>query len=400
MPLFFLFFSLMFTSAAASHVISVTSASKCSTCDSWNAWMSTIQDDRPWMNIHHYDFFKDFDVLASFRDVHGGQMKIPTAFYIDDNDETHAFEYGRSKGLLRRWMQDVDNGIFELIPQIKPNDGFEEQHRLFMEIISTERPETSHLIKSLPSVGFGWFPLIPPKSVTMYIQNTTIVKGLNAMVTVQHELPLNASLLPRLLPPITSYSVLDSDLKTTVNEILSALATVEVHLISDNPLPSWWLAVSAEYPDYGFVHRNSTESGLPSPSTMTFRRQMEFITATVSNRTWLTEVYAGNVAPVRRPSKMPSNTVEITEVSGDTLSNWVAAHPDGVLYFYNGKDEMCRNAVGTGTGVGRMMIPYNDHELFSSALVKNTAVRFSAGRPLEPKLCSDWEEMWVDKEEL
>lgn len=390
--------------ASSSYVMSITTASRCSTCSTWTQWMNTIEQERPWMNVEHYDFFQDYELLASLDVLPIDSLSVPTAIYVGDDNQVRLFDYGRSESWLQRWMGDVDFGFMELVPRIVPNDGFEEQHQLFMQIISKEPPEISATISSLPSVGFGWFPLTPPKNFTTdYLSNTTIVKGLLGGVTGQHELPLGDGLLHRLLPPITPYFKLDKALRTTVNEILSALATEEVHLISDNPLPSWWLSISSSHPGYGFVHRNSTESGLPSPCTLTFRRRMEFTTPTVSNKTWLAAVHAGRVAPISRPSSLPEHLdPSVTELSGDTLDDWLATHPNGVLYFYTNATQSCP-AANTGSGFGRMMLPRNDHEMFLSTPVPNTAVHFSSGLPTTTTDCTAWEEkpeLREEKQEL
>ena len=387
---------LLFPMASSSYILSITTASKCAACPAWMEWMTTIEQERPWMTVHHYDFFEDFNLLDTLDVLPVQSLSVPTAFYIDDNKQAHQFQYGRSLSFVRRWMEDVDFGFLELVPQIAPHDGFEEQHRIFMQIISKERPKSMSPMNLLPSIGFGWFPLTPPDNYTGNLFNTTIVKGLDGVVSGQHELPIEAGLLRRFLPPITAYFQLDKTMQNTVNEILSALATEEVHFISDTPLPSWWLSIASNFTDVGFVHRNSTESGLESPSTRTFLRTMEFVTPTVSNRTWLTAVRSGLVAPVSRPSSLPSTTTpHVTELSGDTLNTWLLSHPNGVLYFYTDTTQSCQSA-NTGTGFGRMHLPHNDHELFLSAPTPNTAVRFSSGLPTTTTECTDWE----DKQEL
>ena len=388
----YLFFLLLcFRIAHSAHILSVTSSLQCVECTEWTAFMHEIEGDYPEMDVYHLDFFDDLKVLEGYGALRSRSMSVPTAFYVDNDRTLHEFQYEKSKSHMVRWLRDAEDGIYDLFMEISPNDGFEDRYASFVEIISTTAPDITRLVHAMPSIGFGWFPLRPPPEVVWDVANTTIVKGLHGIVSGQRGLDVKTNLLSFLLPSVIPYSLLDSLDTNIVKEILSALATEEVHLISDESLPTWWDEVSAEYPDYGFMHRNSTESGYPSPSTWTFRRGMDFVTATVSNRTWLPEVYAGNVAPVVRPSLLPEDRrTGVSEVSGDTLLDWLVEHPESFVYFYRDDDQSCQNVFAeTSEPVARMIVPENDHEIFAVRPQSGTSVQFVAGRPVRVSLCSD-----------
>ena len=376
-------------------ILSLTSGLNCKVCPEWSSLLLELTANT---SIEVLEFSPESNVmdLQSFG-IDIGKLNLPSVWAVVDDAPPRIFSYPRTRGFLGRWLSDAhDNkwGLLTPLFSLKEISEFEVRYPVFVEILSEKQPTVNNLF-SLSQVGFGWYPQPPfesPNGTLRRYGNNTIVRNANGRVF--HNVNKSISAVWRqLLPGVIEEDDLSLEF---VKEMVSTFTTDEVQIEVNGTLPMWWSGQLAEYPSTLFVHRPQLTD---TPKTRTFRRDMEFVTPTVSNRTWLSEVHAGNVAPNVRPSWLPKDRrTGVHEVSGDTLSDWVAHRPETFVYFYDHDDQSCQNAfAGSSNLVARMIVPENDHEMFVERPRSGTCVKFVAGRPGDVVLCS---ELMFDKQEL
>lgn len=315
-------------------------------------------------------------------------MMLPSTWAVMDDEPPRLFSYTRSRGFLERWLSDAQNNVWELLTPLSvlgDISKFESRFPVFVEILSEERPIID-VLPLLSQVGFGWFPQPPLESTDGSLHrygNNTIVRNSGGQVFHNSNKSI-ASLWRQLLPGIIPE---DSFSLEFVQEISSVFTTAEVHIEINGTLPVWWLGQLEEHPTTMFVHRRQLSS---TPKTWTFRRGMEFVTDTVMDRQWLPSVIAGHVAPLNRSSYLPKDRrTGVHEVSSNMLFAWLAANPDSHLYFYNLDDQGCQNTFAdTSEPVARMIVPENDHEIFTERPLSGHAIRFVSGIPEPAISCS------------
>jgi len=368
-------------------ILSLTSARSCGVCPEWSSILTELTANT---SIDVLEFSPESNVmdLQSYG-IDIQTLSLPSVWAVPNDTPPRIFSYPRTRGFLERWLSDAQDNMWGLITPLLSLEEiakFEARFPVFVEILSDKSP-TVDIAFALSQVGFGWYPQPPldgPNGTLRRYGNNTIVRNANGQVF--HNVNQSISTIWRqLLPGVLEEEDLSLEF---VKEIVSTFTTGEVQLEVNGTLPMWWLGQLDEYPSTVFVQRPQLSD---TPKTRTFRREMEFVTATVSNRTWLSEVYAGNVAPVVRPSLLPEDRrTGVHELSGDMLSEWIVEQPDSFVYFYNYDDQSCQNVFSeTSEPVARMIVPENDHEIFTERPESGACVQFIAGRPVHVTLCSE-----------
>ena len=384
--LFLSFFLAVFAYDDDMTVYTVTAPWCGSECDEWQDMVNEVALEFPSVKFVTID-----ESVVERRMGTEQNLVLPMSIFAY-NDTLYKFEYTKTKAHLRRWVKDGSVGIFSLLGGRETLLEREERFQVSITFFGVEEPVfVKTLASRMPSVGVTFMSTTVPGH-NLGLLNVTLLKRFDGQVTqLNHHKP---EFLHHLLPKVIKY---DDAKHETVLEILRALSTSEVSMVSDDPIGEHWRKAVEKYPYTAFIQYRSDQMDIPSPSVLVYNRSLNFSFGSVGPESvdWYEGVRSGIVEPDERVScEPPEYHPSLFDVTGNNAWDWVRNHDDAYMILYASKvltecENAFENAPEHVVG-GRMNISCNDHESLPEKIREGIVVRYFEGRIVSAFTCENF----------